>query len=370
MTTIIQQAEFESTLVDGVTYNPYIIDDTATAVIIDAVVADTISNMDLITPDSLLSEVSATNKIITQEDLTTASSDNMLKAGYDSNDSGVVDNAELVNGLTVETAVPLGATFTDTVYDSTDVDTHILDGTKHFTKESITITESQITDLGDYEIADTTILKDADIGVTVQPYDADTVKDSNYIHTDKNFTQSYKDKLDGIDDNANEYELPVGGSVIGGVKSGLDIDIDVNGEMTLDATRHTHPIDKVVGLQDALDLKLDVVHTHIIDDVAGLQNALNAKSDTSHTHNLESIIDVEFENLHYADLLFWDGDMWHNTTLEHLGIETGNVYLTENQTITLSGDATGSGTTDITVTVGDDSHSHTLATLPEGVTCR
>lgn len=40
-----------------------------------------------------------------------------------------------------------------------------------------------------------------------------------------------------------------------------------------------------------------------------------------------------------------------------------STYLTSNQTITLSGDATGSGTTAITVAVVDDSHSHTGATI-------
>ncbi len=40
-----------------------------------------------------------------------------------------------------------------------------------------------------------------------------------------------------------------------------------------------------------------------------------------------------------------------------------STYLTANQTITLSGDATGSGTTAITVTVADDSHSHTSSTI-------
>lgn len=38
-------------------------------------------------------------------------------------------------------------------------------------------------------------------------------------------------------------------------------------------------------------------------------------------------------------------------------------YLTANQTITLSGDASGSGTTAITVTVANDSHSHTSSTI-------
>lgn len=41
----------------------------------------------------------------------------MTKSIYDTNDSGVVDDAELVNGLTVETAVPPGAVFTDTQAD-------------------------------------------------------------------------------------------------------------------------------------------------------------------------------------------------------------------------------------------------------------
>ena len=40
----------------------------------------------------------------------------MLKSQYDIDGDGIVDNAEKVNGLTVETAVPSGAKFTDTVY--------------------------------------------------------------------------------------------------------------------------------------------------------------------------------------------------------------------------------------------------------------
>ena len=38
----------------------------------------------------------------------------MYKSTYDTNDSGVVDDAEKVNGFTVETAVPTGAVFVDT----------------------------------------------------------------------------------------------------------------------------------------------------------------------------------------------------------------------------------------------------------------
>ena len=40
----------------------------------------------------------------------------MRKEVYDTNNSGTVDNAELVNGHTVEADVPAGAVFTDTTY--------------------------------------------------------------------------------------------------------------------------------------------------------------------------------------------------------------------------------------------------------------
>lgn len=40
----------------------------------------------------------------------------MLKEVYDKNGNGIVDNAEKVNGLTVLTAVPANAKFTDTTY--------------------------------------------------------------------------------------------------------------------------------------------------------------------------------------------------------------------------------------------------------------
>ena len=45
----------------------------------------------------------------------------MQKATYDTNDNGIVDNAEKVNNHTVEKDVPSNAVFTDTVYDDTQV---------------------------------------------------------------------------------------------------------------------------------------------------------------------------------------------------------------------------------------------------------
>ena len=68
---------------------------------------------------NVLSAISDTNKLITQEDIAALGGGDMAKSVYDTTNTGVVDNSELVNGLTVETAVPALAVFTDTVYDDT-----------------------------------------------------------------------------------------------------------------------------------------------------------------------------------------------------------------------------------------------------------
>jgi len=66
-----------------------------------------------------------TKSIITKEYGDANYLGNMLKSIYDTNDSGIVDNAETVNSLTVETAVPSGALFTDTVYNDTAIQAEV-----------------------------------------------------------------------------------------------------------------------------------------------------------------------------------------------------------------------------------------------------
>lgn len=51
---------------------------------------------------------------------------------------------------------------------------------------------------GVYEPADATILKNSKIGVTVQGYNANTVIDASYVHTDNNYTTAEKTKLSSI----------------------------------------------------------------------------------------------------------------------------------------------------------------------------
>ena len=54
---------------------------------------------------------------------------------------------------------------------------------------------------------------------------------------------------------------------------------------------------------------------------------------------------------------------WINQTAAEAGLQPAGSYLTGNQTITLSGDVSGSGTTAITVTVADDSHNHVISNV-------
>jgi len=219
-TVVVEETNY-TTQVTGVDYNPLILDDTNLGLIIEAKL-----NVLNITGD-------------------------MQKSIYDANNSGVVDNAELVNGLSVETAVPENAVFTDTIYDDTSVvkttdigtvtsamlaDTYLtthqdisgkLDKNTPITAGTATkitydanglvtggasLTAGDIPDLsGTYLTSETShadVLVDSDIGVTVQAYDVNTVIDSSYVHTDNNFTITEKSKLGSIEDNANNYVLP------------------------------------------------------------------------------------------------------------------------------------------------------------------
>jgi len=53
-------------------------------------------------------------------------------------------------------------------------------------------------------LADTALQPD-DIGVSVQAYNADTVVDGNYIHTDNNFSNADKTKLDALQNFSGDY---------------------------------------------------------------------------------------------------------------------------------------------------------------------
>jgi len=74
-----------------------------------------------------------------------------------------------------------------------------------------------------------TVVSDSDIGVTVQAYDVNTVVDSSYVHTDNNFTTGYKDKLDFISvTGAVDLDTVVSDSDIGVTVQGYNVDTVVD----------------------------------------------------------------------------------------------------------------------------------------------
>ena len=76
-------------------------------------------------------------------------SGDMEKATYDTNENGIVDNAALVNNLSVETAVPAGAVFTDndTVYDDTTIQAEVNLNTAKVTYDDAALVAQHTTDI-------------------------------------------------------------------------------------------------------------------------------------------------------------------------------------------------------------------------------
>lgn len=98
----------------------------------------------------------------------------------------------------------------------------------------------------------------------------------------------------------------------------------------------------------------------------------NSATTGTHTHAITGFsLDTHNHNSTYQPL---DGDLTAiagitetagllKKTAENTWSLDTNTYITGNETITLSGDVSGSGTTSIEVTVSDDSHSHSDSTI-------
>ena len=102
---------------------------------------------------------------------------------------------------------------------------------------------------------------------------------------------------------------------------------------------------------------------------------------------IEELHDVLISGLTDNELLQWNAasSVWENRTIAEAGLATSaqgaladsalqsgdniselnndSAYISGNQTITLTGDVSGSGTTSIAVTIADDSHNHTIANV-------
>ncbi len=84
-----------------------------------------ISSVTLETGNILRITEAGNNNDLDLSSLVVSGSGDMNSADYDVDGNDIVDNAETVNGLTVETAVPAGAVFTDSTLDESEVDAYV-----------------------------------------------------------------------------------------------------------------------------------------------------------------------------------------------------------------------------------------------------
>jgi len=121
----------------------------------------------------------------------------------------------------------------------------------------------------------------------------------------------------------------------------------------------------------------DDSHNHVISNIDNLQTTLDAKSTESKTETLTNkTFDVEgtgnsISNIDVADLKtgVLDTDLSSvsssdDTLASAKAIKAyADTKLSGNETIQLTGDVSGSGTTSISVTVADDSHNHVISNV-------
>lgn len=127
------------------------------------------------------------------------------------------------------------------------------------------------------------------------------------------YTTEDKNKLSGIEIEANKYVLPNAGTELGGVKSGGDVNIT----------------DGIITVKDDS-------HNHLISNIDGLQGILDGKASTSHNHSANDINSGTLSSDRLPTVPITKGGTGA-TTLEqvkqNLGIEENNVFIaTYNQT--------------------------------------
>jgi len=130
-----------------------------------------------------------------------SASGDMTKAVYDVDGNGVVDNSELVSGYSVGANVPVGAVFTDTVYDDTSIQAEVDLNTTHRSStanpHSVNASQVAVTDSDNYFLGTTVEAVLSEIGETraengwdlLQP---DTMADIAFDFSTRTFSTSVK----------------------------------------------------------------------------------------------------------------------------------------------------------------------------------
>lgn len=195
-----------------------------TAYLLEATVL-TSTTAELVLPSGVLSQTGRVDCQVALHD-TDARLTNAVGFYYMVNDdlqTGAIeasDNLPILTQLIADVEEIIDTVMTKTVYDPNDINDDVFDMTNMVegtTNKIFTDTErlklSGIEDgaevnvvlsvdgktgavdlTDDYEPKDSTILKDADIGVIVQAYDANTVIDADYVRTEENYTTLEKSR--------------------------------------------------------------------------------------------------------------------------------------------------------------------------------
>ncbi len=150
----------------------------------------------------ILSKIDGSNYNTQWIDAPTTGTGDMLRSVYDTNNSGVVDNSELVNGLTVLTAVPSGALFTDTTYTDAEIKTKLENNA-----DTNTVTDSQLIDINSISGKLDSVV--AGLGVTVDNTDPNNpiiaANVSGLVHSVNSLTGDVLLTTDEINEATNLY---------------------------------------------------------------------------------------------------------------------------------------------------------------------
>jgi hypothetical protein len=236
---------------------------------------------------------------------TPAGAGDMLKSVYDSDGDGVVDNAEKVNGFTVETNVPANAEFTDTIY--THPETHPASMIAQ-TATARFVTDVQIDSWDEKETPE-----GAQTKATTALNSAKDYIDGRVL-TDVPENAKFTDTVYTHPTTAGNKHIPTGGAsgqILRYSASGTAVWGNENNTtytagqgLTLTGTVFTPDFGtgagKVVQGNDARlsDARIPLAHNQAISTITGLQSALDDKVDNSRV-----LTDVP-ENAKFTDTVY------------------------------------------------------------------
>jgi len=247
---------------------------------------------------------------------------------YEPADATILKDADI--GVTVQAYSATNALTTDITYETLNTNGDV--GTT-----AGTLAIGDHTHTGVYEPADGTILKDADIGVTIQAYDLDLTNIAALTGT-SGFLKT---------DGANVWSVDTGVYEPADATILKDADIGV----TVQAYDATYLVDADIGVTvQAYDA------TYLVDADIGVNVAA-----FSHNHTFDGLSNVTITSIASGEIPKWSGSAWINNTLAEAGISaTGHNH--DATYVNVSGDTmTGN------LTVGSTTANNKLTMANPGI---